>query len=275
LSLIVCFSVDFLGCIDACFSQKRGKDAENSHSHDEPKYHPDTAFLSEEEVRAMEQHVNEARATHATTHPQPHNDVDGYEEGMKVPISVLNDCGESFKAADEKREKASTQFFSDTGLMALLCRHDRVLWLVNMTHAGERQHYALALLRRLFDNIPSDMTVGLLYDVACHLERSCLKWGFLEEELHRIFFAVSIFHAFGHQWPCQIVYHPRKCLGFGLTDGEGCERFWSAIKKLIPGLRVSGVCDILPCSFSLHNLTLLTVFSASLHFGYSDQASKS
>ncbi|OAX33761.1 hypothetical protein K503DRAFT_699914, partial [Rhizopogon vinicolor AM-OR11-026] len=49
-----------------------------------------------------------------------------------------------------------------------------------------------------------------------------------------------IFHAFGHQWPCQIVYHPRKCVGFGLSDGEGCEHFCSAIKPLIPSLRVSG-----------------------------------
>jgi hypothetical protein len=30
-------------------------------------------------------------------------------------------------------------------------------------------------------------------------------------------------------------------VGFGLSDGEGCERFWSAIKPLIPSLRVSGV----------------------------------
>ncbi|OAX35806.1 hypothetical protein K503DRAFT_696327, partial [Rhizopogon vinicolor AM-OR11-026] len=55
-----------------------------------------------------------------------------------------------------------------------------------------------------------------------------------------IIFGISIFHAFGHQWPCQIVYHPRKCVGFGLSDGEGCEHFWSAIKPLIPSLRVSG-----------------------------------
>ena len=27
----------------------------------------------------------------------------------------------------------------------------------------------------------------------------------------------------------------------GLSDGEGCERFWSAIKGLIPSLRISGV----------------------------------
>jgi hypothetical protein len=52
-----------------------------------------------------------------------------------------------------------------------------------------------------------------------------------------------VLHAFAHQWPCQCVYHPRKREGFGFTDGEGCERCWSSLKKLIPVLRVSGVCS--------------------------------
>jgi hypothetical protein len=159
----------------------------------------------------------------------------------KVPDHVLDECEESFTAADEKRQKASTQFFSDTGLMALLCRHNRVLWLVNMTSPGEKQHYALTLLNHLFDHLPTAMTIGVLYDIGCQLHRSCLKWGFLGDRLKRVTFAISVFHAYGHQWPCQLVYHPRKCPGFGLTDGEGCERFWSSLKLLIPSLRVSGV----------------------------------
>lgn len=124
--------------------------------------------------------------------------------------------------------------------MALLCRHDRPLFLVNMTSAGERQHYALALLEKLFQHIPTSMRIGLLYDIGCQLHRSCLKHGFLRNILDRIVFGISVFHAYGHQWPCQLIYHPRKCEGFGLTDGEGCEHFWSAIKLLIPSLRVSG-----------------------------------
>jgi hypothetical protein len=161
--------------------------------------------------------------------------------GMLLTDDVLDECKSSFKAADERRVKANTSFFSDTGLMALLCRHDNVLWLVNMTSAGEKQHYALALLNRLFHELPPTTRVGVLYDIACQLERSCKKWGFLSEFIHRMHFAVSVFHAYGHQWACQLLYHPQKCDHFGLTDGEGCERFWSSIKHLIPTLRVSGV----------------------------------
>jgi hypothetical protein len=167
---------------------------------------------------------------------------DGYEESLKVPKSALDECNQSFTAADEKRQKASTQFFSDTGIMALLCRHDRVLWLANMTSAGEKQYYAIALLRRLFSHLPTSWTVGVLYDIACQLHRSSVKWGLLEGLLDRITFALSVFHAYGHQWPCQLIYHPRKCIGFGFTDGEGCERFWNLIRKLVPVLRVAGVC---------------------------------
>jgi hypothetical protein len=160
---------------------------------------------------------------------------------MKVPTSVLDACTDSFTAADERRKKADTKQFADTGLMGLVCRHDIVLFIANMTSAGERQYYVFALLKKLFTHLPETMTVGLLYDIACTTERSCRKWGFLLEYMHRITFAISVFHAYGHQWPCQVVYHPRKRVGFGLSDGEGCERFWHAISSLIAINRVSGV----------------------------------
>ena len=194
-------------------------------------------------MSSMEDYVNTVRPPKEkdTRTRQAAQEPDGFEGPMKVSTSVLDECYESFLAADEKRQKASTQLFTDTGLMALLCRHDRVLWLVNMTSAGERQHYALALLRALFGHLPSQMRVGLLYDIACQLHRSCIKWDFLNEFLDRITFGISVFHAYGHQWPCQIIYHPRKCSGFGLSDGEGCERFWSAIKQLISSLQMAGV----------------------------------
>lgn len=238
------YSADFIASLDACFTQKRNKNPQDPDHRDTHRVHHDTCFLSEEEVAEMERYVNQLRATRPSRTAAPDPDAeDTVEPGMQVPTSVLNDCGDSFKAADEKREKASSQFFADTGLMSIICRHDEVLFSVNMTHRGERQHYALALLKKLFDNIPQSMSVGILYDIGCQLKRSMIKFNYLPEIFPRITFGVSVFHAFGHQWPCQIIYHPRKCRGFGLSDGEGCERFWSSIRKLIPTLRVSGVCS--------------------------------
>lgn len=68
----------------------------------------------------MQAEVNLARPKR----PSKSAATDGFEHGMKVPISALDGFQESFVAADEKRVNASTKFFSDTGLMALLCRHD-------------------------------------------------------------------------------------------------------------------------------------------------------
>jgi Kyakuja-Dileera-Zisupton transposase len=144
--------------------------------------------------------------------------------------------------------------------MGLLCCHDQVLWLVNMTSAGERQHYAFALIETLLQHLLTCYKIGLLYDVACILHRSCIKWGFLKEYLHRIVFAISVFHAYRHGWVCQCVYHPRKSIGFSLTDGEGCERLWHSLSRLILYLRVCGV-SILLFSLSKDLTKMLNIFT--------------
>jgi hypothetical protein len=247
--------VDAIVCVDACFTQKRRKSQGKAWA--PPHKHCETIFIDPEEVATMENFVETVRPPRPpqkksgrddssrhqaaeSSNAQINSELDNdFEPGMHVPASVLNECRDSFVAADSNRIKASTLFFSDTGLMALLCRHDRVLWLVNMTSAGEKQHFVLCLLQKLFQHLPPEMRIGLLYDIGCQLHRSCLKFDFLSQYQDRIVFGISVFHAYGHQWACQIIYHPRKCKGFGLTDGEGCERLWSSLKPLIPSLRVS------------------------------------
>ncbi|KAG2030269.1 hypothetical protein BDR03DRAFT_936698 [Suillus americanus] len=212
---------DVIVCIDACFIQKRSINPCGADTIDPPNPTP-MFFLSNDDVKAMEDFVQSCHGErHRVRVSRAEGNEDHYEEGMRVPVSVLNRCGKSFVAADEKCEKASTHFFTDTGLMALLYRHDCVLWLANLTSAGEKQHYALALLDCLFKYLPPQMTIGLLYNIACQLEQSCRKWKFLDDNtLSRICFAIAVFHAYGHQWPCQIVYHLRRREGFGLSDSE-------------------------------------------------------
>ena len=227
--------------------------------------------MEEPDVKAMEEFVESCRQNTNVQASRQNESNDILEPGMLVPVSVLNKCSNSFTSTDEKRQKASTQFFADTGLMAMLCRHDRVLWTANMTSAGKNQHYIFALLQMLFKHLPCNTTVRILYNIGCQTHRSCVKWGFLQEYQPRMSFTISVFHAFSHQWPCQIVYHPRKRTGFGLTDGEGCERFWSALKKLIPGLRVSRVSDLLP--FVLCWILCLLVSPKNIYAGRPSQTS--
>ncbi|KAF9510564.1 hypothetical protein BS47DRAFT_1373298 [Hydnum rufescens UP504] len=115
----------------------------------------------------------------------------------------------------------------------MICRHDRVILMVN--------YYAVALLEVLFRELPTWWRAGVLYDVGCNLHHSTVKWNLMPTISDRIKWGILVFHTFGHQWPCQCIYHPQKQDGFGLSDGEGCERCWGALKKLISICRMSGV----------------------------------
>src|SRR5260370_42500469 len=73
------------------------------------------------------------------------------------------------------KSKAASNIFSNTGLMALICQHDHPLFIVNMTTAGEKQHYAIALLQALFQELPDWWLMGILYDIGCQLHCSITK----------------------------------------------------------------------------------------------------
>ncbi|KIJ42045.1 hypothetical protein M422DRAFT_229336 [Sphaerobolus stellatus SS14] len=224
---------DVIVCLDANFTQKclQGKYT------DPPVKHPYTLFIDEEEVKSMEAYLDLLRNT-APSKQVLRSRLDKLRSIL--PDHILDECERSFTAANEKTAKASGKIFADTGLMALVCRHDRVLWVTNMTTPGERQFYAFALIDKLFQHLPKSWHVGLLYDIGCQIERSMAKHSILPPLYSRLTFAVSVFHAYGHQWSCQVRNHPRKRAGYGLSDGEGCERFWSSMRRLIPSLRVSG-----------------------------------
>ena len=59
--------------------------------------------------------------------------------------------------------------------MALVCRHDIVLFLANVDTAGEQQKYSVALIEHLFSHLPPQATVAAYYDIGCVLDRSLHK----------------------------------------------------------------------------------------------------
>jgi hypothetical protein len=164
-------SGDVLCCLDANFSQKRRR----SQDTDPSLGYSDSRFLPERAIRSMEARVAQARGETSTPVVDKKGKSKADQNCLAVPNFILDDCKKTFIAAQEMVAKASKNFYSDTGLMALLCRHDRVLWLVNLTTPGERQFYALSLIEELFQHLPKAWTVGVLYDIACQLNRSMLK----------------------------------------------------------------------------------------------------
>ncbi|KAG6913159.1 hypothetical protein DXG01_009217, partial [Tephrocybe rancida] len=193
---------DAIVCINACFTQKRNRQAR-----DPPRTHPRTVFIPEQDAEAMEKYVDFIRVKKAPAKKRTNTEEPDHLEGsLHVPKSVLDGCEAGFTAADSCREKASMQFFDDTTLMALLCCHDIVLFIANMRSAGEKQHYVMVLVETFFQHLPLPYRVGLLYDIGCQTERSCIKRGPSDRYTERLIFSISVFHAFGHQWYHQRLY---------------------------------------------------------------------
>ncbi|KAI0059012.1 hypothetical protein BV25DRAFT_1809822 [Artomyces pyxidatus] len=157
------------------------------------------------------------------------------KRNIAVPQEAIDECEKSYQAADGNKAKANSDIFDDTGLCSINCRHDIPLFVANLDTPGEQQKYAFSLIKKLFSLLPSNATVVVLYDIGCVVDSSLNKYEILPDAIaDRLTFATSAMHAYGHQWSCQLVYNPRLKTGLGLTDGEGVERLWSRLRKLIP-----------------------------------------
>ncbi|EJD33614.1 hypothetical protein AURDEDRAFT_76862 [Auricularia subglabra TFB-10046 SS5] len=128
-----------------------------------------------------------------------------------VPEAAVKQCEKSHTAANGSRQKAASDRHDDRGLMALVCRHDIPIFVCNIDTPGEQQKYSIGLLIWLLLHLPDIATVMNLYDVGCVADKAVRS--------------------------CQLVYSPRLKEGLGLTDGEGVERLWSRLRKLISILR--------------------------------------
>ncbi|PPQ96642.1 hypothetical protein CVT26_010666, partial [Gymnopilus dilepis] len=216
---------DFLVCTDGNFHHRHLRSAGSGIPFHQPKH-----FIPKDFVDKVGEDITLARGRpKRATKPV-------------VPDDAIDECENAHKAAngDKKNSNSGNTRYDDQGYMSLICRHDIPLFFANIDTPGEQQKYAIALIKWLFQYIPNNATVSVLYDVGCVLDRSIQLFGLLPERIvSRIQFVTTAMHAYGHQWACQLVYNPRLCKGLGLTDGEGVERVWSRLTKLIPIVRAS------------------------------------
>ncbi|KZV88480.1 hypothetical protein EXIGLDRAFT_580864, partial [Exidia glandulosa HHB12029] len=101
---------DVIVCLDANFSQKRRKCANADPSLE----YSNGRFVADEDIGKMEAELAERRSGN------PRKRTRG--TSARIADEVLDECEKSFIAAQEKVAKASTTYYADTGLMALLCR---------------------------------------------------------------------------------------------------------------------------------------------------------
>lgn len=132
-------------------------------SGDCPTFYDPTYFLSKSEVDAMGQRIQKQRKKPVKIYSRD------------VPDEAIDICEASYEAADGNKRKADIDCYDDTGLMALICRHDNPLFFANIDSPGEQQKYAVALIAHLFSLLPPEATAVILYDIGCVLHRTLSK----------------------------------------------------------------------------------------------------
>ncbi|KAF8579622.1 hypothetical protein K439DRAFT_1359241 [Ramaria rubella] len=187
-------------------------------------------FIPRDLVESAKNHVTERRNVSRT----------GRRQAARVPDGSIDECEKSHHAARNRGDESTKGLFASKGLMAMVCRHDIPLFLCDITTSGEQQFYAIALIEQLAGFLPPISTIGVLYDIACTLDRAIAKHNLIPDIASRLSCGTAVFHAYAHQFCCQIVYHPRKRTGFGWSNGEGNERIWALNKDTIGAERIMG-----------------------------------
>ncbi|KAJ6494212.1 hypothetical protein C8R45DRAFT_824346 [Mycena sanguinolenta] len=203
---------------DGCFSYRHLRSAGDGPISYDPAY-----FLSKEKLTKTRERIAEARKKA----PRQYTPA--------IPQDAIDDCEESWEAANEKKRKADPKRYDASGIFVFTCRHSQVIFLCNIDTPGERQEYIVACIEEVSSLLPPQATILQAYDVGCVADHSMNLFPILSPGLReRVSFIINAMHAFGHQWICQLVYSPRLRKGVALSDHEGVERFWSMIKRLIP-----------------------------------------
>ncbi|KAG0139700.1 hypothetical protein CROQUDRAFT_54346, partial [Cronartium quercuum f. sp. fusiforme G11] len=70
-----------------------------------------------------------------------------------------------------------------------------------------RLHYPISILEQFLQQL-LDIKFGVLYDIGCHLDAHITKQGLLPTYQNWLMFGTAVFHAYVHEWACQIVYNP-------------------------------------------------------------------
>ncbi|KAA1115642.1 hypothetical protein PGTUg99_018995 [Puccinia graminis f. sp. tritici] len=200
-------------CLDGNFQHRHHLKASRDETIQSPRI-----FLEQREVEDMSAHI---RA----------------KELENKPPASADRCADAHKAADDKRNESTWKGCDDTGLMGCCCRHDAAVYLANIHKSGEQRNLPCALINRVLGVVEPTRKLGILYDIGCSLDKFIRLRGLFQSDRTRFQFATSIFHAYVHNWLCQLDYNPRYNKGWGLSDGEGLERMWSYLSPLVSPLR--------------------------------------
>ncbi|KNE93139.1 hypothetical protein PSTG_13457 [Puccinia striiformis f. sp. tritici PST-78] len=101
---------------------------------------------------------------------------------MSMPSSSqANQCADSHKASDDKRNKLTWKGCDDTGLMGACCRHNAVILMGNICKLGKQRCFLVTMLDKLLTQCKKGQQVGILYNIGCLLDKYMVDRGILEK----------------------------------------------------------------------------------------------
>ncbi|EFP79113.2 uncharacterized protein PGTG_05434 [Puccinia graminis f. sp. tritici CRL 75-36-700-3] len=201
-------------CLDGNFQHRHQIKASRNHE----KLRTPQFFISQADVDIVSQEIR-------------------HQEAQGMTPEQADRCTESHKAADDKRNESTWKGCDDTGLMGCCCRHDAAIYLTNIYKSGEKRHFPMTIIKKLLSDIEPNRQVGILYDIGCTMDKYIDRRQLIPQYRSQLKFGTSVFHAYAHNWLCQLEFHPRFNKGWGLSDGEGLERLWSYLSSLVSPLR--------------------------------------
>ena len=129
-------------------------------------------WITADEIARAKEHVDECKKQSTTTRSNRNR------QSASIPTQVLDDCETSYRAAQEKLKDLDDSAYDIKGIMAMVCVHDVPLALANIDTYGEPRYLAVALLRKLDSMLPTNATVGVMYDIGDQLDRTIEKVSF-------------------------------------------------------------------------------------------------
>ncbi|KAI7949834.1 hypothetical protein MJO28_008655, partial [Puccinia striiformis f. sp. tritici] len=141
-------------------------------------------------------------------------------------------CTQQHTAADNVCNGKTWIACDERGLFGMACRHDQILQLINIVQSGEKAHFTMTMIKKLIESTNKGegytKKLAFLYDIGCNIEKGITQNQFPEHlEANLLRFGTSVFHAYVHQWSCQLGYNPKLNDGWGMLDGERMERTWA------------------------------------------------
>ncbi|EFP93136.2 uncharacterized protein PGTG_19152 [Puccinia graminis f. sp. tritici CRL 75-36-700-3] len=214
---------DYILCMDGNFQHRRHLKASVEHSNN---IVTPSLFVQPCEVSEMEESLAQSQ--------QP-----------RQKMEHIDRCTEQHTAANDTRNGTTWKHCDDTGLFGMACRHDQMIRMINIVKSGEKSYFPLTMINHMVqitqENFGERKKLAFLYDIGCNIEKGIIRRNqFPFEMAHNLLkFGTSVFHAYVHEWTCQLRYNPRLNHGWGMSDGEGMERLWSHLSPLISQLRYS------------------------------------